>query len=292
MSTTVNLPRFAPLPKGIYSGATEYQLLDLVTDQGSTWIYINATASTGNAPPTLPTTSNSHWALTGEGAPSLSADESLLTRRSSTAFELVKGANGRALFVNSSGVLEWQEFVEPPELRVSALPAYRHTGTGDAVSLAINGAGRVVAAGVADHLLGGGNLVTRDRLKTIPVDGASGDPTIPFTKVVCGNQTGCALDSAGAVWCWGTNASGSVGDGTTTARPFMYKVAGDLSGKVVTDIFWGRRIVLRPRTHFSQLRTPRTLTARDRSMPGDVTKTDSAPTGRRTMSRRRSALAR
>ncbi len=53
-------------PRGEYdtsSPGTEYHFLDIVTDQDSSWLYINSDASTGNAPPTLPTTVNSYWQL-------------------------------------------------------------------------------------------------------------------------------------------------------------------------------------------------------------------------------------
>lgn len=48
---------------GVYSGATTYSLYDTAVNEGSTWIYINATPSAGNAPPTLPTQSNAYWHL-------------------------------------------------------------------------------------------------------------------------------------------------------------------------------------------------------------------------------------
>lgn len=47
--------------EGAYNGGTAYALGDVVRDAGSSWIALQAT--TGNAPPTLPTTSNSYWAL-------------------------------------------------------------------------------------------------------------------------------------------------------------------------------------------------------------------------------------
>lgn len=47
--------------RGVYSGATAYVPDDIVTDSGSSWI--NLSASTGVAPPTLPTTSNAKWSL-------------------------------------------------------------------------------------------------------------------------------------------------------------------------------------------------------------------------------------
>src|SRR5690606_34262645 len=47
--------------QGAYDNGTAYASRDVVTDQGATWIALDAT--TGNAPPTLPTTSNTYWAL-------------------------------------------------------------------------------------------------------------------------------------------------------------------------------------------------------------------------------------
>lgn len=52
--------------RGAYSGATPYVKDDVVVDQGSSWIALQAT--TGNAPPALPTTSNANWQLIAQGA--------------------------------------------------------------------------------------------------------------------------------------------------------------------------------------------------------------------------------
>lgn len=57
-------------PRGEYdtgSPGTEYRMLDIVTDQSSSWLYINQTPSTGNPPPTLPTQVNDHWQLLASG---------------------------------------------------------------------------------------------------------------------------------------------------------------------------------------------------------------------------------
>lgn len=48
-------------PRGTYSGATAYALNDVVLYNGSSFVALQAT--TGNAPPTLPTTSNAYWTL-------------------------------------------------------------------------------------------------------------------------------------------------------------------------------------------------------------------------------------
>lgn len=49
------------VPRGAYSGVTAYDANDVVDDAGSSWIALVST--TGNAPPSLPTTSNAFWTL-------------------------------------------------------------------------------------------------------------------------------------------------------------------------------------------------------------------------------------
>ena len=48
-------------PRGAYGGATAYLVGDVVTDQSASWV--NLAASTGVAPPTLPTETSATWAL-------------------------------------------------------------------------------------------------------------------------------------------------------------------------------------------------------------------------------------
>ena len=48
---------------GVYAAGTTYSSGQYVTDQMSSWVYINATPGAGHAPPTLPTASNSYWQL-------------------------------------------------------------------------------------------------------------------------------------------------------------------------------------------------------------------------------------
>lgn len=48
-------------PRGDYSGGEDYDPGDLVLNQNSSWLALQST--TGNAPPTLPTTSNAYWQL-------------------------------------------------------------------------------------------------------------------------------------------------------------------------------------------------------------------------------------
>ncbi|HRE02280.1 MAG TPA: hypothetical protein PLV68_13335, partial [Ilumatobacteraceae bacterium] len=72
----------------------------------------------------------------------------------------------------------------------------------------------------------------------------NGDPTLtdsvvpvrvvvpPAQSVAAGGEHTCAVSSAGAVWCWGNNNSGELGDGTliNSARPVVVGADDALSG--------------------------------------------------------------
>jgi alpha-tubulin suppressor-like RCC1 family protein len=49
---------------------------------------------------------------------------------------------------------------------------------------------------------------------------------LSFTQITLGGSHACGLTQQGAVWCWGYNLYGEVGDGTTTTRTAPVKVFG------------------------------------------------------------------
>jgi len=73
-----------------------------------------------------------------------------------------------------------------------------------------------------------GDGTTTNRLQPNVVEGLAGG----VVAIAAGTYHSCALTGDGAVWCWGRNGSGRLGDGTTIDRPAPVPVAGLEEGVV------------------------------------------------------------
>jgi alpha-tubulin suppressor-like RCC1 family protein len=69
-----------------------------------------------------------------------------------------------------------------------------------------------------------GDGSTTDRHRAIRVTKKGGASLTGVTAVSAGDAHSCARGSDGTVWCWGSNMSGQLGDGTTTERPRAVRV--------------------------------------------------------------------
>jgi alpha-tubulin suppressor-like RCC1 family protein len=78
-----------------------------------------------------------------------------------------------------------------------------------------------------------GNGTTKDSLVPVDVQGISG----PVIAVAAGGDQTCALLENGAVECWGENASGELGNGTSASSVVPVQVAGLTDG--VTSLALG-----------------------------------------------------
>jgi alpha-tubulin suppressor-like RCC1 family protein len=86
-----------------------------------------------------------------------------------------------------------------------------------------------------------GNGSSRDSAVPVAVSatGVLGGKTL--TQISAGGTEACALDSAGAAYCWGLNFFGSFGDGSTapSSVPVAVDTSGVLAGKTLIQISSG-----------------------------------------------------
>lgn len=59
-----------------------------------------------------------------------------------------------------------------------------------------------------------------------PSDASDAGLTVVRGTVAMGSSHACALDERGAVWCWGSNDYGQLGDGTTNSHPTPVRAVG------------------------------------------------------------------
>ncbi|HXI19731.1 MAG TPA: hypothetical protein VNH46_01520, partial [Gemmatimonadales bacterium] len=83
------------------------------------------------------------------------------------------------------------------------------------------GSGAVLCWGVNDSgQLGDGTLVSKDAATAVSLpSGVTG-----FVMIAAGSAHTCGVTSAGAVYCWGDDGSGQLGDNGTAAQPLPVQV--------------------------------------------------------------------
>jgi alpha-tubulin suppressor-like RCC1 family protein len=104
---------------------------------------------------------------------------------------------------------------------------------GDAHSCARLDGGSVTCWGANSHGQLGDGTVGTGRGTPRQVEGPAG-----VTAIAADGSTTCAIDGNQALWCWGDNDEGQLGDGTKTQSPAAKKViSSDVAGVAVGDEF-------------------------------------------------------
>ena len=147
------------------------------------------------------------------------------------------GAGSNRQFVQDHGGLGPNDSASP--VAVGGGLAFASVATGDRHTCALTVAGMAHCWGVnQDHQLGDGNDDPYRNLWSSATPVAVAGGTIGFSTTTVTDAYSvpahtCGLTSAGIAYCWGANASGQLGDGTTTARMWAVAVVGGLTFRTV-----------------------------------------------------------
>ena len=130
----------------------------------------------------------------------------------------------------------------PVAVDTSALAGRRliRITAGTYVTCALDSQGAAYCWGLGGEL-GDGSNANSSVPTAVDTSGTLSGKTL--TQITTGaGFTTCALDSAGAAYCWGYNAQGELGDGTTTPSsvPVAVDTSGVLAGKTLTQITAGQ----------------------------------------------------
>ncbi len=170
--------------QGAYNSGTTYSYGQAVLDQNSTWVYINVTPGSGNAPPTLPTTSDSYWQLAARAG--------------------VDGAgSGTVTSVNGQNPVAGGDVtVKADAIEINALTPSGYTPTGSTVEQHLAGISSALqSAGVNPNLLINGDGMVFQRSGAITT---SADDTYHVDRWYALTQSGTCtvtqrLDAANGV---------------------------------------------------------------------------------------------
>ena len=110
---------------------------------------------------------------------------------------------------------------------------------GQAFACALDTAGVAYCWGYGQEGELGNNTVLANSSVPVLVNTAGVLAGKTLTQISAGYEHACALDSAGAAYCWGYNGNGGLGNNSTTQSPVAVVAAGALSGKTITNISAG-----------------------------------------------------
>jgi alpha-tubulin suppressor-like RCC1 family protein len=157
-----------------------------------------------------------------------SVDAAVATRISSFAPDTIAaGAEHTCAFVAADGQLRcWgagaagQLGIAPGPEGVITIPTISD------LSPPQGGDGVLAVAAGASHTCVAATISTSVLCFGLDTSGQLGHPPAAnATAVAAGDRHSCALDDQGAVWCWGANESGQLGDGIGTDHPERFQVA-------------------------------------------------------------------
>ena len=126
---TVDLGKIKFTWKGAYSASTTYSADDVVSYQGTSWVYVNSTAAAGQTP-----ADNAYWDIMADGAsPMTTAGDMIFGGSSGVSTRLPIGATGSVLKATSSTAVGWgaTDGLEGWGILGTNIPKHAHTTDSD-----------------------------------------------------------------------------------------------------------------------------------------------------------------
>ncbi len=171
----------------------------------------------------------------GDGADSLGATATPQTVSTSVAFDSVVIGRMHACALDGSGAAWcWGDggalgdgAVQDRDAPVPVLGDRKYTllAAGESVSCGLAQDSLAFCWGIAfDGQLGAGDPARPNGFAPVAVAGAQ-----RFTAITAGRHRVCALDAAGAAWCWGSNYNGGLGNNSGVSSAAPVRVQGTRS---------------------------------------------------------------
>ena len=115
--------------RSAFSTSNTYEKDDVVSYQGSSWVYVNAANKTGSAAGAPSTSNSSHWNLMADGTNPLTTSGDIMTHNGSAATRLPIGNQGQYLKVTSSTSVSYanQTGWDDADILDSNVPLYAKT---------------------------------------------------------------------------------------------------------------------------------------------------------------------
>ena len=115
--------------RSAFSTSNTYEKDDVVSYQGSSWVYVNAASKTGSAAGAPSTSNSSHWDLMADGTNPLTTSGDIMTHNGSAATRLPIGNQGQYLKVTSSNAVSYanQTGWDDADVLDSNVPLYAKT---------------------------------------------------------------------------------------------------------------------------------------------------------------------
>jgi hypothetical protein len=223
------------VPRGAYASGTAYVPLDVVLDQGSSWVA--RVATTGNAPPTVPTTSNTYWMLLAQkGADGTGTGDMLASKNLSDLADKVIAKNNLGLSaVASTGA--YADLSGKPTLGTAAAQnsiAFATAAQGATADTALQKAGGQTISGGFNLTPNNLGTISSGTLTPAPLPGNYAYLTRNGAFTLAVPATDCAMDlfvtngaSAGALtFAAGYKAAaGNTGDPLTTTSGAVFVIS-------------------------------------------------------------------